>query len=331
MKHYDKIVFILGCIACLAGIGIYLGVKPETKSERLSTPQGEDFAEWKDDKTFSVTPVEWRAPAFDLEAGWNYDLFSSPETTWLSGEKKYIAKELPVPPEEPLGITLVSMENPISRLRVSGCFNEPTGRVKKGASYNTLVKFMNPKGEEVSVSFLQIPNVKWKKDEVDGRTIISLTPRRPVEIAGQNLALKEFKLVRGESDSGDGTFYTKYMAVFIDHEDGDKEFRALDEFVRDSSRVEAVFRDEFSSREWRYRETFVPGAEKPVIELMTRESSAEAWTSLGNEPSFQAGKATYFIKIVDISAQQATIAKQSESNGKSKRPKVRQVVLDLAR
>ncbi len=336
MKHYDKIVFILGLIACLAGVGVYFGVKPENKAERMPNPKGEAFAEWKDDKTFASAPVQWESPVLDLETGWNYDLFSTPETTWLSGEKKYIAKELPVPPEEPFGLTLVSVENPLSRLRVATCSSDvPPRRIKnpdgKGSSFNTFVKFADPKGGEATVDFRKIPGVKMSKEEIDGRTIISLTPRRPAEIAGQNVALKDFKIVRGESESGDGTFYTKYMATFVDHDDKDKTFRALEEFVRDSSRVEAILRDEFSSREWRYRETLVPGAEKPEIEIMTRESSVEPWTALGNEPSFQVGNATYFVKIVDISAQQATITKQSESNGKSKRPKVRQVVLDLVR
>lgn len=336
MKHYDKIVFILGLIACLAGVGVYLGVKPEAKSERMLAPKGEEFAEWKDDRTFSTAPVKWESPTLDMETGWNYDLFSTPETTWLSGEKRYIAKELPVPPEEPFGLTLLSMENPLSRLRVATCSSDvPPRRVKnaegKGSSFQTFVKFEDSKGGEVTVDFRKIAGVKMSKEEVDGRTIISLTPRRPAEIPGQNVALKDFKIVRGESDSGDGTFYTKYMATFVDHDDKDKEFRALEEFVRDSSRVEAVFRDEFSSREWRYREAFMPGAEKPEVEIMTRESSSDPWTFLGKEPAFQAGGATYFVKIVDISAQQATITKQSESNGKSKRPKVRQVVLDLAR
>ena len=336
MKHYDKIVFILGLVACLAGFGVYLGMKPAAKSGSTLKPTGAVFAEWKDDKSFAAAPEKWNTPSLDMETGWNYDLFSTPETTWLSGEKKYIAKELPVPPEEPFGISLVSMENPLSRLRVAACSSDvPPRRVKnadgKGTAFQTFVKFADPKGGEASVDFRRIAGVKMSKEELEGRTIISLTPRRPAEIAGQNVALKDFKIVRGESESGDGTFYTKYMATFVDHTDKDKEFRALEEFIRDSSRVEAVFRDEFSSREWRYRETFVAGAEKPEVELMTRESSAEPWVSLGNEPSFQSGSATYFVKIVDISAQQATITKQSESNGKSKRPKVRQVVLDLAR
>lgn len=336
MKHYDKIVFVLGLIACLAGVGVYLGMKPTASTGRTPAPKGEAFASWTDGKTFAAAPMKWESPALDMETGWNYDLFSTPETTWLSGEKRYIAKELPVPPEEPFGLSLVSMENPLSRLRVSTCsVDVPPRRIKgsdgKSSVYQAFVKFSDPKGGEATVDFRKIPGVKMRKDEIDGRTIISLTPRRPEELPGQNVALKDFKIVKGESESGDGTFYTKYMATFVDHEDKDKEFRALEEFVRDSSRVEAVFRDEFSSREWRYRETFVPGAEKPEIEVMMRESSVEPWTFLGNEPSFQAGNATYLIKIVDISAQQATITKQSESNGKSKRPKVRQVVLDLVR
>lgn len=336
MKHYDKIVFILGLVACLAGIGVFLGMKPESKGARAPAPKGEAFAEWKDGETFAAAPEKWESPALDMETGWNYDLFSTPETTWLSGEKKYIAKELPVPPEEPFGISLVSMKNPLSRLRVVTCSSEvPPLKMKspsgKGSVFQTFVKFADPQGGEATVDFRRISGVKMSKEEVDGRTIVSLTPRRPEEIAGQNVALKDFKIVRGESENGDGTFYTKFMATLIDHEDKNKEFHALEEFVRDSSRVEAVFRDESSSREWRYCETFAAGAEKPEIEMMTRESSAEPWTPLGNEPSFQAGNATYFVKIVDISAQQATIAKQSESNGKSKRPKVRQVVLDLVK
>lgn len=85
MKHYDKIVFILGLIACLAGVGVYLGAKPETKPERATSPKGEAFAKWQDDKTFAAAPAKWENPVLDMETGWNYDLFSTPETTWQIG------------------------------------------------------------------------------------------------------------------------------------------------------------------------------------------------------------------------------------------------------
>lgn len=335
MKHYDKIVFILGLIACLAGAGVYFGMKPEVTGTKRMKAEGADFVEWKDARAFPSAPQAWKAPNLDMETGWNYDLFTTPETTWLSGEKKYIAKELPIPPEEPFGISLVSMENPLSRLRVAIASTDAPPQKIKGEDgktrYATVVKFTDPQGGEATVNFRTIPGVKLDKEELEGRTVFTLTPRRPYEIASQNLALKNFKVVTGESESGDGTRYKRYMATFVDHADKDKEIHALEEFVRDTSRLEVVFQDETSSRQWRYRETLVPGAEKPEIELMTRETASEPWTLLGKEASFQAGGATYFVKIVDISAQQATIAKQSESNGKSKRPKVRQVVLDLVK
>lgn len=335
MKHYDKIVFILGLLACLAGVGIYLGMKPSNAGSPRVNAKGADFVEWKDTGAFPSAPKAWNAPELDMETGWNYDLFTTPETTWLSGEKKYIAKELPIPPEEPFGISLVSMENPLSRLRVAiASTDAPPQRIKGPdgkARYATVVKFADPQGGEATVNFREMPGVKLSKEEFEGRTVYTLQPRRPYELPAQKVALKNFKVVSGESESGDGTRYKRYMATFLDRSDKDKELHALEEFVRDNSRLEAIFQDDSSPRQWRYCETLVPGAEKPEVELLTRESASEPWTSLGKEASFQAGGATYFVKIVDISAQQATIAKQSESNGKSKRPKVRQVVLDLVK
>lgn len=335
MKEYDKIVFILSLLACVAGVGVYLGMKPEPGRAEAVKVKGQAFAEWKDSQAFAAAPEAWKAPELDMETGWNYDMFTMPEITWLSGEKKYIAKELPVPPEEPFGISLVSLENPLSRLRASFASVSAPPQKVKGADgksrYLALFKFMEPKGSEVTVNFQQIPGVSLSKEDLEGRTVYTLQLRRPYEIKEQNVALKNVKIVSGESESGDGTRYTRYMATFIDRDDKDKDLHAFEEFVRDTSRTVAIFRDENSTRQWRYCETLLPGAEKPEIEVLARESESSPWTLLGNEPSFQAGDATYFVKIVDISAQQATITKQSKSNGKSKRPKVRQVVLDVVK
>lgn len=335
MKEYDKIVFILSLLACVAGVGVYLGMKPEPGRAEVVKIKGQAFTEWKDSDSFVSAPAAWKAPELDMETGWNYDMFTMPEVTWLSGEKKYIAKELPVPPEEPFGISLVALENPLSRLRVSFASVSAPPQKIKGADgksrYMAMLKFMDLKGGEVTVNFHQIPGVSLSKEDLEGRSVYTLQLRRPYEIKEQNVALKNVKVVSGESESGDGTRYTRYMATFADRNDKNKDLHAFEEFVRDHSRTEVIFQDDASSRQWRYCETLLPGTEKPEVEVFVRESESSPWNSLGNEPSFQAGGATYFVKIVDISAQQATITKQSESNGKSKRPKVRQVVLDLVK
>lgn len=331
MKHYDKILCAAGVLVCLASAGVCVGLKPEGGKPVRASENGKEFASWTDEGKFAAAPAKWADPKLDTETGWNYDLFTVPETTWLSGEKRYIAKELPVPPEEPFGVSLVSLENPVSSLRITTCSTDVPPRKAGKSGYSVYVAFVDARGEKVPFDFSRSAGTKLSKEEIDGRTIFTLTPKKPVEVAGRGIALKDFKIVRGQSETGDGSNYTRYMATFVDHENADRDLRVLEEFVRDSSRVVAVFRDDNSPRRWRYTETFSADAEKPEIELATRESDSEPWTVVGKEPAFRLGDATYFVKVVDISAQQATISKQSESNGKPKRPKVRQVVLDLVK
>ncbi|MGN0834669.1 MAG: hypothetical protein ACI4QA_02410 [Candidatus Spyradosoma sp.] len=330
MKHYDKILCAAGVLVCLASVGVCVGLKPAGAKTVRASENGKEFAAWTDEGKFASAPAKWEDPKLDKETGWNYDLFTVPETTWLAGEKRYIAKELPVPPEEPFGVSLVSIENPVSSLRITTCSTDVPPRKAGKAGYSVYVAFADAHGEKVPFDFSK-NSAKLSKEEIDGRTIFTLTPRKPVEIDGRALALKDFKIVRGQSETGDGSNYTRYMATFLDRENGDRELRVLEEFVRDASRVVAVFRDDNSPRRWRYTETFSADAEKPEIELAVRESESEPWTVVGKEPVFRLGDATYFVKVVDISAQQTTISKQSESNGKPKRPKVRQVVLDLVK
>lgn len=335
MKHYDKILCAAGVLVCVASAGVCVGLKPEGPKTARASENGKEFPVWTDEGKFAVAPAKWADPKLDTETGWNYDLFTVPETTWLAGEKRYIAKELPVPPEEPFGVSLVSLENPVSSLRITTCSTDVPPRKAGKSGYSVYVSFVDARGEKVPFDFSKSAGTKLSKEEIDGRTIFTLTPKKPIEVADRGIALKDFKIVRGQSETGDGSSYTRYMATFVDHENADRDLRVLEEFVRDASRVVAVFRDDNSPRRWRYTETFSADAEKPEIELATRESDSEPWQVVEKEPgkeaAFRLGDATYFVKVVDISAQQATISKQSESNGKPKRPKVRQVVLDLVK
>ena len=333
MKHYDKIFLAISVLACLAGAGVYLGMKPDAKSsaKSSSSPKGAEIARWED-KTPEIKSGEtWKAPEPDLVAGWNYDLFNSPETTWLTADSKYIAKELPPPVDDPFGIRLVSMEMPIFPLRIStvACSVPPVLEKNKDGQkiYRALVKFETAKGEVVSLDFSRLPGTRMEKSEEGGRVLIKLTPKKPASLVGQNAAIKSLSIVKGESETGDGTKYTRYMATIVDREDKDANVNVGETFLRKTNVLEAVFQDTDSTTQWRYVEKNVPGSDVPQVEIYTRASPGEPYTSLGSEPSFKKNGATYFVKGLDFSTQEATITKQSESNRKTKRPKVRQQVL----
>lgn len=336
MKEYDKIVFILSLLACVAGVGVYFGMKPPPGRAETVKVKGQAFTEWKDSDSFVAAPEAWESPELDTETGWNYDMFTMPEITWLSGEKKYIAKELPV--LGPVGISLVSLEHPRSRFRISFVSVEAPPKKIKGADgksrYAAVFELEDLKGNKATVGFRQIPGVSLEKEEFEDRFVYTLQLRSPYELKEQNVAFKNLKILhykRKKVEIDKSEEDRAYMATFVDRDNKDRDLCISQDFHSDSSRTEAIFQDDASSRQWRYRETRLPGVEEPEIEVFMRESEASPWKSLGNKPSFQAGDATYFVKIVDISAQQATITKQSESDGKSKRTKVRQVVLDLVK
>ncbi len=334
MKNIDKIIFILGLIACIIGFGVYAGMVPAAKSGKKNAtgPKGAEIEKWEDNFA-AHEAVAWQAPAFDSEEGWSYDLFNSPETIWLASEHRYIAKELPIAQAEPFGVKLISLENPSSRLRISICstaFPPKKADGGKKGGYMTVVTFESPKGEQCSVDFSKINNVKMTRQEVEGRTIITLTPKKPVEIADRNAALVNLKIVRGQSDDDEGTFYTRYMATIIDRESKNEVVRIPDEFYRNTSKTEAVFADENSETQWRVVETANADSDEPVFDLETRENPETPWTSLGTKAEFKANSATYVVKVLDIENQQATISKQSEATDRHRRPKVRQAVLDVS-
>ncbi len=340
MKNLDKILFVLGLLAFAAGCGVYFGMSTGlNSSKKNSISSGANFEKWEDD--FAAQKFSpWSAPEFDSTTGWNYDLFNSPETFWLSSEKRYIAKELPVTAAEPFGVRLAAIENPMIRLRISECSSDfPPKRNKvdgRELGFKIRVGFASASGETSSVDFFRERDIKQNVEKFENRTIVTLTPKKPIEIPNMNAALVNLKIVKGESEDGSGTFFTRYMATVRDRTLNNESVRIVEEFYKNPSRVEAHFEDENSPKQWRIRETVVPGKPAPQVELFSRNSPEEAWkfehkNSAGTPLEFTTGNDTYTVKILDIENRQATVSKQSDVPGKSRRNKNRQAVLDASK
>ncbi len=335
MKNLDKIIFIVALVACLAGVGVYVGLSSGSQGTgKKSVAKGASIEEWKDD-VHEFKLEDWRAPEFDSVTGWNYDLFDSPEIYWLASENRYIAKEIPVRPDL-FGVKLISLENPSSRIRISTCSTDfppkkkeaPAGSKKKSGGYMTVVKFESGDKEQGTVNFSESTDTKLTEKKLEDRRIIVLTPKKPIKINGLNASLVDFAIVKGGDEQG--AYYTRYMATIIDNEMNNEKVRIPEEFYRIPERTVAVFVDESSGAQWRVTETIVEGAEAPDIALDFRENSDSPWESKGNKAEFKTESSTYIVKTLDIDNQQATISRQTETKGKQRRIKVRQAVLDVS-
>lgn len=339
MKHYDKLLFAVALIACLSGVVLWIGLSPSPKkiAPKAVAPQGETILAWKNSNERKPIAKDWKAPEWDIVEGWNYDLFSVPEITFVSKEKKYIARELPPPAAEKIGIRLISIKNPPLRFKITSCASDVPPTLAKDekdksvpGKYRLIVTLENTHtGKSQSVNFMRVAGTKLKRQKLDnGTQIFTLTPKKPIEIPEQNALLKNIVLVSGRSDSGDGTIYTRRFATIIDRADPkDPEIKITEETLYDRNRTEALFQEEDSPRQWLYAITEIAGADAPAIEILTRDSAAGTFTRVEGGDTFKIENAIYAVKELDISTQEAIIAKQSESTKKSKHNKVWQWTL----
>lgn len=338
MKNSEKVLFVVALLACLGGGAAYFLLAPSSsaKAAARKPPRGAEVAAWTD-KGAAEKPSEtvWNAPSFDLAEGWNYDLFSSPEISWDSKQKKYFAKELPPPPEEVFGLTLKSLQNPEFRLRISsyvaGTKPVPESvRDEKGQAvsgrYAAVLSFALAGGKSmVPLSFNAFPSVLTDAVDETGARVVTLTPESPVTIPKSSAKLKSFSISQGKSASG--AFRETLRAVVID-ESGKlpREFVIETRPVRDENRIEAVFSDGFG--EWLYSETRVSKDKPPVREIFRRDSPDEPFKFVGSGREIRIGSDVFRIKELDISAQDARIEKQSsELDKKTKAPKTTERVL----
>jgi len=339
MKNLDKILLAVGVVLCAIGVGVYgsLGASDASKSSSKKTLRGAEVPAWNDARSTSEpAPMSvWGAPAFDLEEGWNYDLFSSPEISWNTKQKKYFAKELPPPPEEVFGLELKSISHPQYRFVIKALGGDrPVPKEVSPGRYAAVLTLedLSKKNEPVLVSFnsTTIPAIALT-DETDeaGTRTVSFNFANPATLPKMNAKLKNFRILRWKSDTG--AFFEKLEAVIID-ESGrtPREFVVGQTPILDNARTEAIFTD--GSTEWLYSETRVPGKKTPVCELAVRNSPNAQFSSLGSEKEITIDGNVFRIKGLDISKREVRIEKQSsEVDKKTKAPKKTERVLSAQR
>lgn len=131
-KFYDKILFVLGLLLLLGGVGFYL-----TSSDQLSAdippelagpPTGTSYAAVKISSIGGVAE-EWVEPAAQ-SAGpeWIYDVFTPPIIYFDETTREF----LPQPPRAPdlpppFGVELVEVKRDLYRLQLEGYLDAPSG------------------------------------------------------------------------------------------------------------------------------------------------------------------------------------------------------------
>ncbi len=341
MKFLDKIVLLCGLLI-LGGCALYYVSAGTPKS--MFKPQkekGENFKDWQGSAEYKRPAPVWRAPKFDPETGWNYDLFTSPETTWLTSEKQYIAKELPKKVvQEILGLELKSISSPNSRVRVESCNSAFPPKTRKNASKKTvfevLLKLQADNNTTGTVNFVNIPGVKMTKEEIgvgtkSARTICTLTAKTPVPVVGLNAKFKSLKIAKGDDGSGDGALVTRYMVELIDEDNDGEALTAVETFYKKSNIVEVVLQDEKSPKQWRIVRRDTADPEAPDYTLFERENSASAWEKIGKELKFSSETGTHEVKMLDTDAEQVTIVTQPKTEIGEKPKKSRVVILDISK
>lgn len=338
MKNSDKLLFVVALLACVGGCVAYALLSPQSAKPNKTvtkTLKGAEIAAWTANGEPQNAAAVWTAPAPDVVEGWNYDLFSAPEISWDSKQKKYFAKELPPPPEEVFGLTLKSLSHPKFRLVINSysAGREPVPESTAPGRYAAVLNIADisggkPKSKLVNFGSREMLPITLDDSTVDGIRVVRLVPEKPVTIEGTGAKLKEFRITQQMSSSG---FSKKYSAIVID-ESGrtPREFTIGIVPVQDKNRTEAVFTDGVS--EWLYSETRVPGRKEPVREIAVRSSSSEPFKFVENGKEIRIGEDVFRIKGLDISAQEATIEKQSsEVDKKTKAPKTTERVLSPER
>lgn len=333
MKNSDKLLFVVALLACVGGCAAYALLSPQSTQTKpvAKALKGAEIEAWTATGAPQNTDSVWTAPAPDVVEGWNYDLFSAPEISWDSKQKKYFAKELPPPPEEVFGLTLKSLSHPKFRLVINSytAGTEPVPESTAPGRYAAVLNISDISGSRAKSKILNFGSREMLPITVDDSTVngvrvVRLVPEKPVTIEGTGAKLKEFRITQQMSASG---FSKKYSAVVVD-ESGrtPREFTIGSEPVSDKNRTEAVFTD--GSTEWRYSETRVPGRKDVVREIASRASSSEPFKFVESGKEIRVGGDVFRIKGLDISAQEATIEKQSsEVDKKTKAPKTTERVL----
>lgn len=338
MKNLDKILFVIGICACVAGGAAYLTLGTPASAGTLAkkVPTGAEIEAWAD-KSASVAAdsSSWIAPALDTVEGWNYDLFSSPEIRWDTRQKKYFAKELPPPPEEVFGLSLKSISQPKFRLVISSysAGTKPVPEQTSPGRYAAVLTISDVSGARAksqNVNFAAFPVSVLDESPKAGVRTVELIPENPVTIPGMNAKLTLFRITQSRN-AATGVFSEEFAATVVD-ESGQtaRKFVIGTNPVFDKDRTEAVFTD--GSTEWRYSETRVPGKKEVVREIASRASSKEAFANASVGSEIQIGDDVFRINALDISAREARIVKQSpELDKKTKAPKTTEKVLTAER
>ncbi|MCR5183596.1 MAG: hypothetical protein K6B46_02715 [Opitutales bacterium] len=339
MKYLDKIIFLAGAVILGICVAYSLSSGAPKAKFKAQKERGLDFAVWDDSKKPNKQIDLWEPAKLDPESGWNYDLFTSPETTWLTGEKQYIAKELPKKVvQEILGLELKSIESPLSRVKVQSCNSEfppKTRIVDKKKVFEILLKLQDADGMTGTVNFVAIPGVKMQKEEIgegDGKRVVyTLSVKNPVPVTGLNAKFKSLKIAKGDDGSGDGALVTRYMVELFDDTTGGAPLTAVENFYRRNNIVEVVLQDEHSPKQWKIVSVEAPGAELPDYTLYERESPSASWSFVGKELKFSTETGSHEVKMLDTAAEQVTIVTQPKASNGEKPKKSRVVILDISK
>lgn len=337
MKNSDKILFVVALLACIGGGVTYALLAPrQTNAAPVAKKlSGAEIEAWAPTDAAKNAAQTWSAPSPDLAEGWNYDLFSAPEISWDSDQKKYFAKELPPPPEEVFGLSLKSLSHPKFRLVINS-YTAGTQPVPESTAPGRYAAVLNisdisgarPKSKILNFGSREMLPIALDDSTVNGVRVVRLVPESPVTIEGTGTKLKEFRITQKMGASG---FSKTYSAVVIDESGrAPREFTIGSEPVLDKNRTEAVFTD--GSSEWRYSETRVPGRKDVVREIAVRNTPSEPFKFVESGKEIRIGEDVFRIKGLDISAQEARIEKQSsEVDKKTKAPKTTERVLSPER
>lgn len=335
MKNSDKILFVVALLACVGSVAAYVMLAPEPKKSVAATPaSGAVVPAWKDAPASAekTVPVAWTSPAPDLAEGWNYDLFTAPEISWDTKQKKYFAKDLPPPPEEVFGLTLKSLTHPKFRLVISGysAGTKPVPEQTSPGRYAAVLSVSDisgkrPETQRLNFGLSTSSPIALSDITVGGKRTVSLTPEVPMTIQSSNAKLKTFRIHQWKDATG--AFKESFDATVIDERGRTpREFVISNSPVADSNRAEAVFTD--GNAEWLYSETRLPGKKGIVREIARRDSSDKPFKFVGNGNEIRIDGDVFRIKGLDISAQEARIEKQSsEVDKKTKAPKITERVL----
>lgn len=333
MKNSEKLLFVVALLACIGGCVAYTLLSPQSGKKVSSAKKlnGAEVEAWVSSAPQTDKGEVWNAPVPDAAEGWNYDLFSAPEISWDSKQKKYFAKELPPPPEEVFGLTLKSLSHPKFRLVINSysAGKEPVPESTAPGRYAAVLNISDVSGKRPVSKILNfgaqsmLP-IALDDSTVNGVRVVRLIPEKPVTIEKTGAKLKEFRITQQMSTSG---FSKKYSAVVIDESGrAPREFVIGASPVLDKNRTEAVFTDGVS--EWLYSETRVPGRKDIVREIAFRNSPNEPFKFVESGSEIRIGEDVFRIKGLDISAQEARIEKQSSVlDKKTKAPKMTERVL----